>query len=319
MALLGMAGCAAIGAGSQPPPPAVGPAPARPVPRPVAAPVPDETPAHRIVLLYPGGAAADSEIAAAIAARLEPERFDVTLVDVETSGEPLSGQPAAVAVAVGRAAAVRALAMVPGRPVVVCQVFNYQELMSGDAPLWGVHALPPLALQLRGWKAADASLERIGLIVSEAHAALVPEFLAAARQIGAGVEIERSASDRETLYLFKRMAPRIDGLWLLPDNAILSPGVLRELLGYALSHEVGVLGFSEALLPWGALLSARSVPDDVAASVQGVLEQIIAGRLERLERMTPLSTVALDFNPEAARRLGLAIVPDTTWVLHEPD
>jgi hypothetical protein len=170
----------------------------------------------------------------------------------------------------------------------------------------------------KGRLAADASLQRIGIIVSEAHAGLVPDFLAAARAIGVDVEVERSASDLETLYLFKRMAPRLDGFWLLPDNRILSPGVLRELLSYASSHEVGVLVFSDALLPWGALLSAGSLPGDVAASVQGVLERIVADPTAQPERISSLSEVALRFNPDMARRLGLAIVPDTTWVLREP-
>jgi hypothetical protein len=52
--------------------------------------------------------------------------------------------------------------------------------------------------------------------------------------------------------VFKRLAPQIDGLWLVPDDRILSPAVLRELLNYAVSHGVRVCVFSDTLLQWGA-------------------------------------------------------------------
>lgn len=320
--LLGMVGCAAMRTGPALQSPATTATAPEPSPQHMSAAAAGagEWPAREVVLFYTGNNTSDGEVAAEIVASLEHGRFSVTAIDIEADahhGEmPMAGS---AAVAVGREAAARALERLPGRPLVVCRVFNYYELVASEAPLWGVSALPPLSLQLRGWKAVDPSLSRIGLIVSEAHAGLVADFTAAANAIGADVTVARSASDRETLYLFKRMAPGIDGFWLLPDSGILSPGVLRELLGYALSHQVGVLVSSEALLPWGALLSARSLPADVAASVRSVLERVVAGRTDQLARLSPLSQVALEFNPEAARRLGLAIVPDTRWVLREPD
>jgi hypothetical protein len=330
-ALLGTAGCAVRAGGGEPTPQVAGPAAvARLAPPPRSMPMPPpavpraapETPSHDVVLYYPGGDAADLEVATEIALRLEQGQFRVTLVDVEAPGVASQRRdvlPGAASVAVGRAAALRAAELAPDRPIVVCRVFDYQDLIVGEAPLWGVDALPPLSLQLRGWKAADNSLERVGLIISEAHADRIGDFLTAAQAIGLEVEVARSASDRETLYLFKRMAPRLDGFWLFPDNRILSPGVLRKLLDYASSHEVGVLVFSDALLSWGALLSARSLPGDVAASVQGVLERVVADPTQQPERMSSLSAVALDFNPDVAQRLNLAILPDTTWVLREPD
>src|SRR5690606_34293741 len=109
------------------------------------------------------------------------------------------------------------------RPIVFCQVVNYRELLQGHEPIWGVHAIPPLALQLQAWQSVDASLRRVGLIVGDAHPQWLEDAREAADRSGIEIRTEVSSSDRETLYLFKRLAPQIDGFWLLPDNAILSP------------------------------------------------------------------------------------------------
>ncbi len=179
--------------------------------------------------------------------------------------------------------------------------------------------MPPLHLQLQAWKSIDSSLDRIGLITSEAHAAVADEASEAAGDVRAELTHLVSTSDRETLYLFKRLAPQIDGLLLFPDSQILSPNVLRELLSYAVSHDVGVLVFNDSLLAWGALLSASSRTPNVAVTVAGVLDRVVAGRTEDLPTMTPLSEVAVSFNADVATQLGMNVVPRSSWVIREAD
>ena len=128
-----------------------------------------------------------------------------------------------------------------------------------------------------------------------------------------------SASDRETLYLFRRLSAGVDGLWLLPDNAALSPPVLRELLTVAQTRSIGVLTFNEALLARGALMTATAVPADVAATVAHVVERVVAGRTADLPPMTPLSAAALAVNVDVATALGLPPIAVPRWVAREPD
>jgi ABC-type uncharacterized transport system substrate-binding protein len=259
-----------------------------------------------------------SEIADTIADRLNSASYRITRVAVDANDVDAGTLPVA-AVAVGLDAAKFARDRWPDRPVVFCDVVNHHDLIDGGTGLWGVQALPPPSLQLRGWKALDPSLERIGVIVGDTESEQVDQLVAAARSVGIDVTIERSTSDRETLYLFRRMSPEIDGFWLLPDSDVLSPGVLRELLSYAVSHDIGVLSFNRALLPWGALLAAESRPDDVAAHVHAVLDRAVAGRTATLATLTPLSEAAVEFNPEVAERLGLTHQSDQGWVLREHD
>jgi hypothetical protein len=131
--------------------------------------------------------------------------------------------------------------------------------------------------------------------------------------------VETSASDRETLYIFRRLAPTVDGLWLLPDNAALSPPVLREMLTLSSTRGIGVLTFNEALLSRGALLTATAVPSDIAATVAQVVERVVAGRTADLPTMSPLRAAELAVNVDVATALGLPPITVARWVARDPD
>ena len=309
---------------SLPPVVATPPPPAPPAPKPTPPPRPRPPPAPRdVVVLFQEGPEGYREVATQIVAHLPAARYRAALVALHEPSSPdllapLVALKPALAVAVGREAADFAREHLAATPLVFCQVFNYQELLGAARPTWGVQPLPPLALQLRAWSSVDPSRKRIGLIVSEAQQGLVAEARAAA---GGTIEIksEVSSSDRETLYLFKRLASQVDGLWLFPDNRILSPPVLRELLSYAVSHGVGVLVPNDSLLSWGALVSVSSTPDDVARNVRTVLDRVSSGATKGLPAMTPLTEVKLEVNAGVARELGVAIARSAALVLREPD
>ena len=324
LVLLG--GCAAPG------PPAAVPAPepvtvepvveARPAPsaEPVSpAPSPQRTRAE-IAVIVDARTPAHSAVADEIEAALSPRLYRVTRFT--TADEPaLSAQrdrPLTI-IAVGGEAVRTARAAFPARPLVFCQVPDQDDALRTGGPIWGVQSLPPLRLQLKNWQAVDPSLRTIALIVSASGAALADEARRAASSLATDLLVETSASDRETLYLFRRLATTVDGLWLLPDNDALSPQALRDLLAYATSRGIGVLTFNEALLSRGALLTATAVPADVAATVQYVVEHVVAGRTAELKPMTPLSAAELAINASVASTMGLPPVTAERWVAREPD
>jgi hypothetical protein len=320
-----LAGCAATG------PPAVVPelepivVEARPLPLPAPPQPPQpapsrETPRVDIALIVDASTDVHGPVADEIAAALPPRRYRVTRYMTSAAGELDALRSRRVTIiAVGPEAVRTARAALPDKPLVFCQVPNYAEALQAGAPTWGVETLPPLALQLKSWRAVDPSLRTIALIVSAAGATLAEEAQRAAAALATDLLVETSGSDRETLYLFRRLATTVDGLWLLPDNDALSPQVLRELLSYASSRGIGVLTFNEALLARGALLTATAVPADVAATVAQVVDRVVAGETARLERMTPLSAAGLAVNVSVATALGLPPVTTPRWVAREPD
>ncbi len=326
--LLLLAGCAAPG-----PPPAV-PAPEPVAVEPAAAATPPVSPAAPALPSTPSPARARAEIAVVadprtpahtavadeIVAALSPRLYRVTrFTTADAAALSSLRTPALTVVAVGAEAVRTARAALPTQPLVFCQVPEHADALRAGGPIWGVQSLPPLALQLKSWQAVDPSLRTIALIVSASGAALADEARRAASSLATDLLVETSASDRETLYLFRRLATSVDGLWLLPDNDALSPQVLRELLSYATSRGIGVLTFNEALLSRGALLTATAVPADVAATVQHVVERVVAGRTAELPPMTPLSAAELAINASVASTMGLPPVAAERWVAREPD
>lgn len=322
-----LAGCVAS-TPSAPAPPPEPLAAAEPAPEPAAAPAPVSTPAPvptiasraDIAVVVDAGAATHAEIADEIVAALPPRQYRVTRLESDAAAELAAlGERNITLVAVGAEAVRAARAAAPNKPLVFCQVPRYEEALRTGAPAWGVQALPPLQLQLKSWQAIDPTLRTVALIVSASGAALAEEAQRAATSLAADLLVETSSSDRETLYLFRRLAASVDGLWLLPDNDALSPQALREILTYAASRGIGVLTFNEALLARGALLTATAVPADVAASVVGVVARVAAGQTAGLPAMTPLSAAALSVNADAARALGLPPIAVQRWVMREAD
>lgn len=293
------------------------PAPPPPIEQPAP---PRESPRADIALVVDSSTPAHSVVADEIESKLAPRRYRVTRVATSAASEldALRNRRLTI-IAVGPEAVRAARAALPAKPLVFCQVPEYADALEPGAPIWGVQTLPPLQLQLKSWHAIDPSLRTIALIVGTAGDALAAEARRAASALATDLLVETSASDRETLYLFRRLATTIDGLWLLPDNDALSPQILRELLSYASSRGIGVLTFNEALLARGALLTATAVPADVAATVAHVVEHVVAGRTAELTAMTPLSAAELAVNVSVASTLGLPPVAVSRWVAREAD
>ena len=273
-----------------------------------------------MALVLDTSTATHAAVADEIEAALPPRRYRVERFTASATEDlaALRDRPVTV-VAVGPTAVQAARAASPKAPLVFCQVLEFAEVLQAGGPIWGVQTLPPLELQLKSWQAVDPSLRTIALIVSPSGAALAAEARRAAASRATDLLVETSTSDRETLYLFRRLAATVDGLWLLPDNDALSPPALREILSYASSRGIGVLTFNEALLARGALLTATAVPADVAATVAHVVERVVTGRTAALSSMTPLSAAELVVNARLATSLGLPPLAAQRWIAREPD
>jgi ABC-type uncharacterized transport system substrate-binding protein len=204
-------------------------------------------------------------------------------------------------VAIGLQAAKTSIAMAQ-MPVIFSQVFNYREhgLLTDNSR--GVAALAPLDAHLSAWKKVDPTLARVGMIIGEGHEELVGKAELAAARHGVELHIRETHSDQETLYQFTRMMREIDGFWLFPDNRILSPRILRDMLEQANRRQVPVAVSHEAMLSMGAAISVSTVASDIAATIIGVLERINAGEMDKVPPLTELSEVRVVTNDAMLKR-----------------
>jgi ABC-type uncharacterized transport system substrate-binding protein len=272
-------------------------------------------------ILFSAGTPSQAAVAERIAAGLDGPEFTLRLVDIDRIGTPgvdVGDAPTDVEIvaAVGPGALDVARRIHPGARIVFSQVLA--PTRRGDARgIRGVAAMPPPALQFAAWAEVDPGLERIGLITGAAFAAAVPDAEQAAAGIGAELVHRVSTSDLETLYLFRRLAPAIDGLWLAPDSEILSPVVIDAVLKLAAELKIGVLVFSESLLDRGGLISVGAPAEHVAETVVDAIRRIRSGRADTLPAEIPLQKAAVRVNARVAAALGLLVVTPTEWVTSE--
>jgi ABC-type uncharacterized transport system substrate-binding protein len=215
------------------------------------------------------------------------------LADSESHAEAFAGiaeSGATIVIAIGLPAT-RAAAQWSTVPVIYCQVFNFAGADAASVPVKGVASLPPLAVQLDAWKQHNPGLRSIGAILGEGHQGLIAEAIHATAAQGLKFHYRTAGSDRETLYLFRRIAPDIDGFWLFPDNRVLSVPVLRKVVEIAARHQVQIAVFNDALLDLGASLSTAAIESDIATTVLAVATKLSAGDSATVPNLTPLHEV----------------------------
>ena len=281
------------------PPPSPQPEP-RPEPKPVAPPPPPQ----QVAIILSSRQPAYEDVANELSARLD----NVAIYDLDDRSQPPvvafrkindSRTDAVVAIGLRAARSSVALAQVP---VIFSQVVNYQDHGLVSDASRGVSALPPVDAHLAAWKKVDPTLARVGMIIGTGHDSLRAEVEIAAQNHGVELQIREAGSDQETLYHFKRMIHEIDGFWLFPDNRILSPRVLKEMLQQANLRHVPVAVSNDAMLKIGAAISVSTVTSDIAATIAKVLERIRAGDIDSLPPVTQLSEVRVVTNDALMKR-----------------
>ncbi len=217
----------------------------------------------------------------------------------------IADSDAVAVVAVGLASA-EAAARYSTVPVVVSQVFNIAETGLLSERVKAVSVLPPLDLQFEAWQEIDPTLKNVGAIIGPDHDDLIAEAEQAMKERGINFHYAIAKTDRETLYLFNRLVREIDGFVLFPDNRILSRGVLIEMMAYANRHRVQVVVYNEPLLEYGAVFNAGTLNSDIAATIAGLLDEVLNDDFDSVPAITSLSAVDIQTNPAVLQRLGLA-------------
>jgi ABC-type uncharacterized transport system substrate-binding protein len=193
------------------------------------------------------------------------------------------------------------------RPMVFCQTYNYKQYGLLSETSKGIGLLPPFDKQFDTGHELDSKLKRIGLLSGPNQEDLLAEIRLAGDDKGIEVISRVVNSDKEALLEFKRMMANIQGLIILPDNRILSPGVLRELMSLGAKHRTQIAVYAPGLLNLGALVSFTGRPTDIAGAVITRLENIQTdGRIPGPD-LVPLKDISVQVNPAVADHLSLII------------
>lgn len=160
---------------------------------------------------------------------------------------------------------------------------------------------PPQQMQLV--RALYSRRITVGVLLSPSTAHVGPAVESAAKAAGLDVDVQVLAQGDNVLRSFAAMRDA-KVLLTVPDREIYTPETARYLLESAYRRNVGVIGFSTALVKAGALAAAFSTIDDVAAQLPSVADVAAQGRVPSASY--PLYW-RVDINDRIAQSLSLVV------------
>lgn len=158
---------------------------------------------------------------------------------------------------------------------------SYERAVAAALPPRGVTAIygePHPEQQMRLIASLYKRPVAVGTLLSDATAHLEPMLRDAAAVYGLRLEVVRiraGAGLTRSLNLLDAASV----LLIQPDSDLYTQASLRELLESTYRRRLPVVGFSSALVAAGTLASAYSSAGDIAAQLEGLLEQIVTRRL----------------------------------------
>jgi len=226
-----------------------------------------------------------------------------------------SASPVVVAIGLPAAHLARNLS---GKKVVFCQVFNYENEGLISPSMKGVSAVVPVRDQFRTWKMLAPGLKKVGVITGKNLRGLVEEAHAAANENHLELIHVEVRSDKETLYAYKQLSSKVQGLWLVPDNRVLSRNTIRDMLSYSVKEGIQVMVFSRELLSLGGVMSIEGNYADVAEQVIARVRQAQESNGMPGADLSPLAKNNMRINSVMANRLGLTIPNEFGGLVYAP-
>src|SRR5215831_8773438 len=219
--------------------------------------------------------------------------------------------PSKLILAIGPQAAQVAKAEVQDIPVVFLLVRNPRKYgLEGDN-IAGISLDVPIEAQLAVYKSLLPTLQVLGVIYDpEKTGALVKEADEAAGKFGLRFLAASVASQAEVPAALRSLLGKVNALWLLPDDTVVTPESLTFFLLTAFKQNLPVLTISDAFVEAGALASLSADYTDMGRQACQLSREIESGRLPPAQAsIVPPTKIHVAINLQTASQLGLVLPP----------
>ena len=116
-------------------------------------------------------------------------------------------------------------------------------------------------------------------------------------------------TDLDMIYVVKNLPQSVQGIWLLPDNRVLSNRAIKEIMSYSVKYGKQVAAFHPDIMKLGALLSVQYNNEDVVNTVIKRLDSAVGKKNVPGDDVVMLRDADILINVNVANRMGLT-VPD---------
>ncbi len=202
--------------------------------------------------------------------------------------------------------ALRFSAPIKDIPIIFLLVPSPEKIISSQANITGVLLAPDSGALFAALKKTMPSVKRVGVLYdpnkSDSH-------INEAEQAHQDLDFVRrpTRAPQEVADQIASLTGKIDLLWMLPDNTILSPQTEKSFYRFAHQHRIPILAFSEKYLSRGASFAVHLDLEEMGHMAAYLAQQIQDGA--SLETLPPLKThkVKLATNDTIINKLGLKL------------
>lgn len=196
-------------------------------------------------------------------------------------------------------------------PVLFAMVLNWQkyDLLSGQDNIAGIgYDLDP-GIQFANLSLLTSKVKRIGVIYSKEHSKnLIKDAENAATRLGLTLISEAINSPDELQHAYRKIADRIDSLWIVADPIVYTLTNVSWLERACVKEKLVCLGPSRNVASVGVLLAADPDQKGIGIQAASLANNILAGKLfpQKIGVMSPLGT-EIFLNMKTARKINLSL------------
>jgi putative ABC transport system substrate-binding protein len=196
-----------------------------------------------------------------------------------------------------------------GIPVLYCMVANPHRYDLTGTHIGGISLDVPGAIQFARYKAMIPNLHTLGVIYDpQKSEVLVAEAAAAAAQLGLELVRVPVSSHKQVPEALRAMLGKIDALWTISDDTVLTTDSFRFFLLTSFEHKLPFLAISDIFVKVGALATLAPQPRQLGHQICDLMIRIEAGEIElaSFDVMPPLQA-ELVVNAKTAEKIGLIL------------
>jgi ABC-type uncharacterized transport system substrate-binding protein len=186
-------------------------------------------------------------------------------------------------------------------------VLNPDEIVELTEPVCGVSLDIPGKIMMQIFSKVLPSLTRIGLLYDPknnsefARQAVLEAAVMDLEIIPLEVSLRKQIPD-----VLKKKWGGVDGLWLIPDQTIITESLVRYIIKEAISNGVAVFGYNRFFYKNGAALSYILDYREIGKKTAQLSLAMLSGGL--CKKQTPVFKIW--YNPRILNRMGIELVMD---------
>lgn len=223
----------------------------------------------------------------------------------------LRAAPPDLVLAVGLKAAMAAKLEIFDTPVVFCMVLNPETYGLPTSNMTGVAVRTPADIQLSALRSMMPDRNRIGILYDEDESrTFVHEALQASKRLGLDLVPIAIHRPDDMPVAMRTLLPKIDVLWLIQDQLVVSESAIPFFLESTLSAKIPLFTFSSTLVQQGALGALVLDPWTVGQQTAHIARARLKDHRISGGHMEPPEHPQLAVNLNSAEYLGITLTPE---------